>query len=258
MTSSPSPGPPRSHDESAHEAAVDREPGADIPNIPLLEDELEHPPVEGKPLWRGWIHAGTFPLAIVLGVVLLVLADGVDATWSSAVFMTTSLLLFGISATYHRFTWSERTRILLKRLDHANIFLLIAGTYTPLAVLALPPEKGYLLLALVWAGAAVGIGFRVFWIHAPRWAYVPLYVLLGWAAVLYMADLYVANPAMMVLVIAGGLAYTAGAVIYGMKRPNPVPGVFGFHEIFHTLTVVAFLCHWAGILLVAIDPPFGG
>jgi len=258
MTSPSSPDSPRSHDESAHEAAVDREPGADIPNIPLLEDELEHPSVEGKPLWRGWIHAGTFPLAIVLGVVLLVLADGVGATWSSAVFMTTSLLLFGISATYHRFTWSERTRILLKRLDHANIFLLIAGTYTPLAVLALPPEKGYLLLALVWAGAAIGIGFRVFWIHAPRWAYVPLYVLLGWAAVLYMADLYAANPAMMVLVIAGGLAYTAGAVIYGMKRPNPVPGVFGFHEIFHTLTVVAFLCHWAGILLVAIDPPFGG
>ncbi len=258
MTSPTAPGSNAHEGETAREAAVDREAGSDIPNIPLLEDELEHPPVDGKPLWRGWIHAGTFPLAIVLGVVLLVVADGGAATWSSAVFMTTSLLLFGISATYHRFTWSERTRILLKRLDHANIFLLIAGTYTPLAVLALPPEKGYLLLALVWAGAALGIGFRVFWIHAPRWAYVPLYVLLGWAAVLYMADLYVANPAMMVLVIVGGLAYTAGAVIYGMKRPNPVPGVFGFHEIFHTLTVVAFLCHWAGILLVALDPPFGG
>lgn len=258
MTSPTAPGSNAHEGETAREAAVDREAGSDIPHMPLLEDELEHPPVDGKPLWRGWIHAGTFPLAIVLGVVLLVVADGAAATWSSAVFMTTSLLLFGISATYHRFTWSERTRILLKRLDHANIFLLIAGTYTPLAVLALPPEKGYLLLALVWAGAALGIGFRVFWIHAPRWAYVPLYVLLGWAAVLYMADLYVANPAMMVLVIVGGLAYTAGAVIYGMKRPNPVPGVFGFHEIFHTLTVVAFLCHWAGILLVALDPPFGG
>jgi hemolysin III len=247
------------HDQpTADERAVDHEPGADLPHVPLLEDELEHPQGEGKPLWRGWIHAGTFPLALVLGVLLLIVADGVAATWSSAVFVTTSLLLFGISATYHRFTWSERTRILLKRLDHANIFLLIAGTYTPLAVLALPPDKGYLLLALVWAGAAIGIGFRVFWISAPRWAYVPLYVLLGWAAVLYLADLFQANAAMMVLVILGGLAYTAGAIVYGLKRPNPVPGVFGFHEIFHTLTVVAFLCHWAGILLVAINPTYGG
>jgi len=245
-------------DETAREAAVDREPAADIPNLPLLEDELEHPPVEGKPVWRGWIHAGTFPLAIVLGIVLIALGDGPEARWSSAVFVLSSLLLFGISATYHRFTWSERTRVMLKRLDHANIFLLIAGTYTPLAILALPPEKGILLLVLVWAGAALGIGFRVFWITAPRWAYVPLYVLLGWAAMLYIVDLYVANPAMMVLVIVGGLAYTVGAVVYGLKRPNPVPGVFGFHEIFHTLTVVAFLCHWTGILLVALDPPFGG
>ncbi len=237
---------------------IDREPGTDLPNVPLLEESIEYAALDAKPTWRGWIHAGTFPVALVAGIVLLIVADGAAATWSSAVFMTTSLLLFGISATYHRFTWSDRTRILLKRLDHANIFLLIAGTYTPLAVLALPPDKGYLLLGLVWAGAALGIGFRVFWIGAPRWAYVPLYLLLGWAAVLYMGDLFAADAAMMVLVIAGGLAYTAGAVIYGMKKPNPVPGVFGFHEIFHALTVIAFLCHWTGILLVAIDPPFGG
>ncbi|WAB80572.1 hemolysin III family protein [Microcella daejeonensis] len=237
---------------------IDREPGTDLPNVPLLEESIEYAALDAKPTWRGWIHAGTFPVALVAGIVLLIVADGAAATWSSAVFMTTSLLLFGISATYHRFTWSDRTRILLKRLDHANIFLLIAGTYTPLAVLALPPDKGYLLLGLVWAGAALGIGFRVFWIGAPRWAYVPLYLLLGWAAVLYMGDLFAADAAMMVLVIAGGLAYTAGAVIYGMKKPNPVPGIFGFHEIFHALTVIAFLCHWTGILLVAIDPPFGG
>nr|WP_324287746.1 hemolysin III family protein [Microcella daejeonensis] len=237
---------------------IDREPGTDLPNVPLLEESIEYAALDAKPTWRGWIHAGTFPVALVAGIVLLIVADGAAATWSSAVFMTTSLLLFGISATYHRFTWSDRTRILLKRLDHANIFLLIAGTYTPLAVLALPPEKGYLLLGLVWAGAALGIGFRVFWIGAPRWAYVPLYLLLGWAAVLYMGDLFAADAAMMVLVIAGGLAYTAGAVIYGMKKPNPVPGIFGFHEIFHALTVIAFLCHWTGILLVAVDPPFGG
>jgi hemolysin III len=209
-----------------------------------------------KPSWRGWIHTGTFPLAIAAGVVLIVLADGPAAKWSSAVFMTTSLLLFGISALYHRFNWSPKAKVMLKRFDHANIFLLIAGTYTPLAVLALPPSKGILLLVLVWIGATLGIFFRVFWVHAPRWLYVALYILLGWAAMMYIVDLVQANVAMMVLVVVGGLAYTAGAVIYGLKKPNPIPGVFGFHEIFHTLTVVAFMCHWTAILLIAMHPAY--
>jgi hemolysin III len=252
---------PASSDAASPEAAgnaADREPAADIPNIPLLDDSIEFRALEEKPTWRGWIHAVTFPTAIILGLVLIALGANPAARWSSAVFVLSSLLLFGISATYHRFNWSDRARVMLKRLDHANIFLLIAGTYTPLSIMALPPEKGYLLLVLVWTGALIGIGFRVFWIGAPRWAYVPLYVLLGWAAVLYIVDLLNANLAMMVLVIVGGLAYTAGAVVYALKKPNPVPGVFGFHEIFHTLTVVAFLCHWTAVLLVALDPPFGG
>ena len=146
--------------------------------------------------------------------------------------------------------------MLLKRFDHANIFLLIAGTYTPLAVMALPFDKGALLLILVWSGALLGIGFRMFWIHAPRWLYVPLYLLLGWAAMMYVVDLVNANVAMMVLIMVGGAAYSAGAVIYAMKRPNPVPGVFGFHEIFHTLTLVAFLCHWTAVLLIALNPAY--
>ncbi|MBF0671657.1 MAG: hemolysin III family protein [Salinibacterium sp.] len=233
------------------------EPGTDLPNIPLLDDERERhgAEVEAKPTWRGWIHAGTFPLAIVLGAVLIVLADGTAAKVSSAVFIASSMLLFGISALYHRFNWSDRTKRILKRLDHANIFLLIAGSYTPITVLALPEEKSWLLLGLVWGGALLGIGFRVFWIGAPRWLYVPLYVLLGWAAVMFIVDFFRADAVMMTLIIVGGLCYTVGAVVYGMKKPNPVPGVFGFHEIFHTLTLVAFLCHWTGILLVAIDPP---
>lgn len=225
-------------------------------SLPLIEDAESFPHVEVKPTWRGWIHTGTFPLAIAAGIVLIVLADGPAAKWSSTVFMTTSLLLFGISALYHRFNWSPRTKVMLKRFDHANIFLLIAGTYTPLAVLALPPSKGVLLLVLVWIGATLGIAFRVFWVHAPRWLYVALYILLGWAAMMYVVDLFQANVAMMVLVILGGLAYTAGAVIYGMKKPNPIPGVFGFHEIFHTLTVVAFMCHWTAILLIALHPAY--
>jgi hemolysin III len=193
-------------------------------------------------------------VTIVAGIVLLVLADGPAATWSSAVFVLSSMLLFGNSALYHRFTWRPRTRLLLKRIDHANIFLLIAGSYTPITVLALPPEKATLLLSLVWGGALLGIVFRVFWIHAPRWLYVPLYLVLSYGALIFIGDFFAANAVMMTLILAGGLFYTVGAVVYGLKKPNPVPGVFGFHEIFHTLTVLAFLCHWTAILLIATNP----
>ena len=225
--------------------------------IPLLEDAVEHPPThtdEHKPSWRGWIHTGTFPVTIAAGIVLIVLANGPVAKWASAVFMLTSMLLFGNSALYHRINWSPKTKTLLKRFDHANIFLLIAGTYTPISLLALPLDKGITLLVVVWSGALVGIAFRVFWITSPRWLYVPLYVILGWAAVFYAPDIFATNPAAMVLVIVGGLLYTIGSVVYGLKKPNPWPNAFGFHEIFHTLTVLAFLCHWTAALLVALNP----
>ena len=228
--------------------------GPDVPQLPLLKAADVDAAVEIKPTWRGWIHAGTFPVTIVTGIILIVVADGAAAKWASAVFMLTSLLLFGNSALYHRFNWRPRVKVVLKRIDHANILLLIAGTYTPLAVLALPPAKGVLLLSLVWGGTLVGILFRVFWINAPRWLYVALYLLLGWAAVMYIVDLMNANFAMMVLVIVGGLLYTGGAVVYALKKPNPWPGHFGFHEIFHVCTVLAFLCHWTACLLIALAP----
>ncbi|RNE63790.1 PAQR family membrane homeostasis protein TrhA [Cryobacterium tepidiphilum] len=225
----------------------------DLPNLPLAADAQDHP-VDLKPTWRGWIHAGTFPLAVVAGVVLLLLARGAAATWSCLVFVISSLLLFGISALYHRVAWKPRAKLLLKRFDHANIFLLIAGSYTPITVLALPPRKATLLLVLIWTGALCGIAFRVFWIGAPRWLYVPLYLLMGWGALAFIVDFFQANALMMTLILVGGLCYSVGAVVYGVKKPNPVPGVFGFHEVFHTLTVVAFLCHWVAILLIATHP----
>lgn len=230
----------------------------DVPSLPLVEAAAVDAAVEVKPTWRGWIHAGVFPIAIVAGIVLITVAQGGVAKTAAAVFMATSLLLFGNSALYHRFDWSPRTRAILKRIDHANILLLIAGTYTPLALLALPPSQGTLLLILVWSGALLGILFRIFWIDAPRWLYVALYLLLGWAAVMYIVPLYQANAVMMVLVIVGGLLYTAGAVVYAMKRPNPWPGVFGFHEIFHVATVLAFLCHWTAALLISLHPAYNG
>ncbi len=227
-----------------------------MPQLPLLDAAATSAQVELRPSWRGWIHAGTFPVAIAAGIVLIVLADGAAAKWSSAVFMATSLLLFGNSALYHRFDWKPRTKAILKRIDHANILLLIAGTYTPLAVLALPTEQTVLLLSLVWGGAIAGILFRIFWINAPRWLYVALYLVLGWAAVMYMVPLFEANAAMMILVIVGGLLYTGGAIVYALKKPNPWPGHFGFHEIFHVCTVLAFLCHWTASLLIALAPAY--
>lgn len=226
--------------------------------LPLMDAAAADAAVEIRPSWRGWIHAATFPVAIAAGVVLIVLAQGGPAKAASAIFMATSLLLFGNSALYHRFDWGPRTKSVLKRIDHANILLLIAGTYTPIAVLALPTEKSVILLSLVWGGAILGIFFRVFWIHAPRWLYVALYLVLGWAAVMYIVDLVQANVAMMVLVVVGGLLYTAGAVVYALKRPNPWPGHFGFHEIFHVCTVLAFLCHWTACLLIALNPAYHG
>jgi hemolysin III len=241
--------------ETAPASPSDGDAAAELPNLPLLDDAITYDAVEKKPTWRGWIHAGTFPLAIVLGVILVVAADGPAAKASTSVFFACSLLLFGTSALYHRINWSPKVKAIFKRLDHANIFLLIAGSYTPITVLALPPEKSAVLLWLVWIGAGLGILFRIFWIGAPRWLYVPLYLLLSYAAFAFILDFYSSAPVMMTLILVGGVFYTVGAVIYGLKKPNPVPGVFGFHEIFHLLTLLAFLSHWTGIFIVATNPP---
>ena len=231
------------------------QPAAELPNLPILDDSIEFGALEQKPTWRGWIHAGTFPVAIALGVILLVFADGAAAKASSAIFFASSLLLFGTSALYHRINWSPKVKAIFKRIDHSNIFLLIAGSYTPITVLELPPDKATVLLWLVWSGAGLGILFRIFWIGAPRWLYVPLYLLLGYAALAFIVDFFHAAPVMMTLILVGGLCYSLGALAYGLKKPNPIPGVFGFHEIFHAFTLLAFLCHWTGIFIVAIDPP---
>jgi hemolysin III len=206
-----------------------------------------------KPLLRGWLHAGTFPLALVGGLVLVALSPDATTRAVTVVFTICTSLLFGVSATYHRGRWSERTRVLLKRLDHSSIFLLIAGSYTPYAVLLLPPAQAELLLWLVWGGAALGIAFRVLWVGAPRWLYTPIYIVLGWTAVWFMPGLYAGGGWLVVALLAvGGLLYSGGAVVYALKRPDPVPHVFGFHEIFHSATVLAFAAHWTGVLLVVL------
>jgi hemolysin III len=223
-------------------------------HIPL--GELKGTPHEDdfRPSWRGWIHTGVLPFVIAAGIVLIVVSEGWLAKTASAIFFASSVLLFGNSALYHRFRWKPFAKKLLKRIDHANIFLLIAGSYTPICFSAMESGSGLVLLIVIWSIAVLGISFRIFWIGAPRWLYVPIYLAMGWAAVFYIPDLFAVNFVAMTLIVIGGLFYSVGAVIYGLKRPNPIPKHFGFHEIFHALTVVAFICHWTAALIIGLDP----
>ncbi|KAJ8141879.1 hypothetical protein OY671_004969 [Metschnikowia pulcherrima] len=207
-----------------------------------------------KPRSRGWIHAGTFPVALVASIVLVLVAPPVAGKVACAVFGLSACSSFGTSAVYHRGTWSPRVAGVSRRADHSNIFLIIAGTYTPLAVLSLPQRTATISLAIVWSGASLGLLARISWLDAPRWVYVPIYVALGWVAVGYMPQFWTTTngPAIVWLVAVGGLAYTSGAVVYGIKKPNPSPRWFGFHEIFHVLTVVGYGCHYAAILIAAL------
>ncbi len=203
-----------------------------------------------KPKLRGWLHAVTSPLTLAAGIVLIVLSPTAASRVGSAVFMASAVLLFSVSAIYHRGTWSPRVWSALQRFDHANIFLLIAGSYTPFTLLLLDGATRTVMLSVVWGGAGLGVALRLFWRTAPRWAFVPIYLALGWAAV-FVAPQFAASAstAVIVLIAAGGLLYTVGGVVYGFRKPDPFPSWFGFHEVFHTLTIAAFITHYVGVSL---------
>ena len=206
-----------------------------------------------KPRLRGWFHLGMAPVVQVLGLALIVVAPSIVARLAIAIYLVGATMLFGTSALYHRGTWQPRLSGFLRRLDHANIFVFIAGTYTPLALLLLDRADATLLLALVWGIAVAGIAFKLGWMNAPRWLYTGLYLAMGWVAVGWLGAFWSTGGALVVsLIIAGGLIYTAGAVVYALKRPDPAPAWFGYHEIFHVATVVAALCHFAAIAIVTL------
>lgn len=210
-----------------------------------------------KPKLRGWLHLGMAPVSVVAALVLIALAPHGRARIGAVIFGISSVLLFATSAAYHRGHWTPRIDALLKRWDHSNIFLIIAGTYTPFALTLLPRDQATTLLVIVWSGALAGVLFRIFWVGAPRWLYVPVYVALGWVAVFYFGPLMEAGGlAVITLIALGGLLYTVGAVVYGTKRPNPSPRWFGFHEVFHTFTVLAFIAHYvaASLAIYASSP----
>lgn len=205
-----------------------------------------------KPKWRGWIHTVTAPLALASGLVLVLLAPTADLKIASAVYALTGVLLFGVSAVYHRGNWSPGVRMVLKRLDHTNILLVIAGSYTPLAWALLEPPKAVLLLWVIWSGAILGVLFRLLWTHTPRWLYVPIYVALGCGSLFYLPDFFAASVPAAVLICVGGALYIAGAVFYVLKKPNFSYEHFGFHELFHAFTVLAFAAHFIAIAIAVL------
>lgn len=197
-----------------------------------------------KPLLRGHFHQAAFFFA--LGACAMLIANAPAAAIGVSLIYSLSLVcMFGISALYHRPRWSPEKRALLKRMDHAAIFILIAGTGTPLCWLALEPRAGARMLAAIWITAGAGILQAVFWTRAPKWISIGLYILCGWIAAPYIPEIGAALGAADVwLLIAGGVVYTAGALIYAFKRPNPAPKVFGYHEVFHLLVIVAAILHF--------------
>ncbi|MGI8901387.1 MAG: PAQR family membrane homeostasis protein TrhA [Nocardioides sp.] len=205
---------------------------------------------EVRPRLRGWLHAATAPLALAAGIVLVALSPTASTRLGSAVFAGSALALFTASATMHRGNWSARTGLWLRRADHSSIFLLIAGSYTPFTLLLLEGRERNTLLVIAWGGALLGIAFRLFWTSAPRWLYTPVYIALGWAAVFYFPAFFdSASTAVISCLVVGGALYTIGGVVYGFRWPDPSPRWFGFHEVFHTLTIVAFVTHYVGVSL---------
>jgi hemolysin III len=209
--------------------------------------------VRAKPLLRGVLHEAAFMVSLVLGTLLIVGAEGARPHAAAAVFAGSVAACFGASALYHRVTWTPRLRLWMRRIDHAGIYLLIAGTYTPVCLLVLNGAWRLVLLAIVWTGATAAIVLKFVWVAAPKWLAAVLGIALGWVGVAVLPQLATRlNPAAVVLLGVGGIAYTAGAIVYARRRPDPAPAVFGYHELFHALTVVAAACQYVAIAFFVI------
>lgn len=223
-----------------------------------FHEHLDEVIAEVKPRLRGWLHLATAPLTLAAGIVLFVLSPNAETRVGSAVFALSAVTLFTVSAVYHRGSWSPRTHEFLKRFDHSNIFVLIAGSCTPFALLLLDGADRWVMLAISWGGALSGVAMKILWGGAPRWLSAPIYIALGWAPVFFfggfvsgaLKDYGVGmGTAVIVMIVVGGALYTLGGVVYGTKRPNPWPRWFGFHEVFHSFTILAFVAHYVGVSL---------
>ena len=204
-----------------------------------------------KPRWRGVQHQWAAVFTLGAGTALVALAPTADARLAAAIYAASLSLLLAVSAVYHRIHWTPAVRTWLRRADHASIFLLIGGTYTPIAMLALDAETGTHLLIAIWTGVAIGVAVSMFWPSAPKFVSAALAVAVGWTIVPYLDSIGRSlRPAEIWLIVLGGVAYTVGAIVYAAKRPNPKPRDFGYHEIFHALTLVGAALHFAAVLAI--------
>ena len=194
------------------------------------------------------------PLSLVAGLILITLANELRGRITLGIFTLTAVTLFTCSALYHRVAWNDKNKAIWRRIDHSNISILIAGTYTPFAVYLLQPSQTKTLLIVAWGGAILISLLRIFWLSAPRWLYVAGYISLGWAAVFYMPAFFNSGGvAIFILILTGGLLYSAGGIIYALKKPNFSISWFGFHELFHALTAAAFICHFIAAILTVFS-----
>jgi hemolysin III len=208
-----------------------------------------------KPLLRGVLHQGAFIVSIIVAPLLLVSAGTSRAQVGAAVFACSMSACFGASALYHRVTWSPPVRRWMRRLDHAGIYLLIAGTYTPVALLVLHGDWGRVVLVVIWAGALAAMLLKFVWVDAPKWVAAGIGLALGWVSVVVLPQLaHRLQVSALTLLIAGGLLYSAGAIVYARRKPNPLPAVFGYHEVFHALTIAAAACQYVAIAFFVVRP----
>lgn len=227
-------------------------PGRDIVRSLTASSSLEQ--VLAKPLLRGVLHQVGFSVSLVLGTLLIVGSAGATEHVGASVFAASVAVCFGVSALYHRVNWRPGVRLWMRRADHAGIYLLIAGTYTPVCLLALSGAWRFAVLAVVWAAAAAAIVLKFAWVGAPKWLAAVIGIALGWAGVALLPQLSTrVHPAAIVLLALGGIAYTVGAVIYALRRPDPVPTVFGYHEVFHALTIVGVGFQYVAIAFFVIQ-----
>jgi hemolysin III len=208
---------------------------------------------DAKPRLRGVSHHIAFYVAAWAGVLLVAATHSARSMAATLVYAVLLAAMFGVSASFHRIDWGPRSRVWWQRADHAMIFAFIAGTYTPMCVLGLDRVVGQRLLALVWTCAGLGILRALLWPGAPRAVSAALYIAVGWIAVVYLPEVTSAlDPIALALLFAGGVGYTLGAVVYIARRPDPMPAVFGYHEVFHALVIVACGCHFAAVARIAI------
>jgi hemolysin III len=209
-----------------------------------------------KPTLRGVLHQAAAVFAAGAGSVLVAMSSSLRAALAAAVYSLSLVTLFAVSAIYHRIQWkAERVRAWMRRADHASIFILIAGTYTPVALLGLGGEAGRRLLIMIWVGAVAGVLLSLFWIKAPKAIPAIVAVAIGWMIVPYFSEIRRLIGAEVWLILAGGIAYTVGAIIYAVRKPNPFPRIFGYHEVFHALTIVGAFLHFAAIVQIYRSVP---